>query len=47
MIGAWFVLNMQLAQKSLWAYPMELLGDVGQPKARFGPFGDNVNLSER
>jgi hypothetical protein len=26
---------------------MELLGDVGQVKARFGPYGDNVNLSAR
>jgi hypothetical protein len=47
MIGAWFVLNVQLAQKSLWAYPMELLGEVGQVEARFGPFGDNVNLCAR
>jgi hypothetical protein len=26
---------------------MELLGDVGQVKARFGPFGDSVNLDTR
>jgi hypothetical protein len=24
-----------------------LLGDVGQVEARFGPFGDSVNLSAR
>jgi hypothetical protein len=24
--------------------PMELLGDMGQGEARFGPFGDSVNL---
>jgi hypothetical protein len=26
---------------------MELLGDVGQVKARFGAFGDSVNLHTR
>jgi hypothetical protein len=26
---------------------MELLGDVGQMEARFGPFGDRVNLDAR
>jgi hypothetical protein len=26
---------------------MELLGDVGQVEARFGPFGDIVNLDTR
>jgi hypothetical protein len=35
MIGAWFVLNVQLAQKSLWALPMELVGDVGQVESLF------------
>jgi hypothetical protein len=25
--------------------PMVVLGDVGQVEARFGPFGDSVNLS--
>jgi hypothetical protein len=47
MIGTWFVSNVQLAQKSFWAHPRELLGDMGQVKARFGPFGDNVNLGAR
>jgi hypothetical protein len=47
MIGIWFVSNVQLAQKSLWAHLMELLGDVGQVEAHFGPFGDNVNLGAR
>jgi hypothetical protein len=28
-------------------HPMELLGDVGQVKARFGLFGDNVFLGAR
>jgi hypothetical protein len=27
-----------------WAQPMEHLGDVGQMKACFSPFGDIVNL---
>jgi hypothetical protein len=26
---------------------MELLGDVGQVEARFGPLGDSVNLDPR
>jgi hypothetical protein len=29
------VLNVQLAQKSLWALPMELVGDVGQVESLF------------
>jgi hypothetical protein len=32
------------AQKSFWAHPMELLGDVGQLESCFGPLGDGVNL---
>jgi hypothetical protein len=32
------------AWKSFWAHPMVHLGDVGQGKACFGPFGDSVNL---
>ena len=28
-------------------HPMELLGDVGQIEACFGPFGDSVNLNLR
>jgi hypothetical protein len=26
---------------------MELLGDVGHVKSRFGPFGDSANLDTR
>jgi hypothetical protein len=37
------VLNVPWASKSFWAYPMVLLGDVGQVKAHFGPFRDSVN----
>jgi hypothetical protein len=38
------VLNIPLAQKSLWIHPMELLGDVGHVKSCFGPFGDGVSV---
>jgi hypothetical protein len=27
--------------------PMELLGDMAQVEARFGPFGDSANLNTR
>ena len=33
-----------MAWKSFWAHPMVLLGDVSHVEARFGPFGDSVNL---
>jgi hypothetical protein len=33
--------------KSFWEHPMVLLGDVCQVKARFGLFGDSVNLAAR
>jgi hypothetical protein len=29
------------------ANPMDLLGNVGQTEARFGPFGDSVNLDAK
>jgi hypothetical protein len=35
------------ASESIWLHPMELLRDVDQVEARFGPFGDSVNLSAR
>ena len=35
------------AQKSLWKFPMVLLGEEAQVKARFGLFGDSANLDER
>jgi hypothetical protein len=28
-------------------HPIELLGDVGHVKSRFGPFGDGVSVSAR
>jgi hypothetical protein len=31
----------------IMAHPMELIGDLGQVEARFGPFGDNVNIGAR
>jgi hypothetical protein len=40
-------MNVPREWKSFWAYPMVLLGDVGQVEAYFGPFGDGVNLSAR
>jgi hypothetical protein len=27
-----------------WSHPMDPLGDVGEMKARFGPFGDSGSL---
>jgi hypothetical protein len=47
MTGAQIVLNVKRAQKSFWTQPMELLGDVGQLEARFGPLGDGVDLCVR
>jgi hypothetical protein len=39
--------NIPSAQKSFWTYPMVLLGDEAQVKARLGPFGDRANLDSR
>jgi hypothetical protein len=33
--------------KSFWSHLMVLLGDGGQVEARFGLFGDSVNLGAR
>jgi hypothetical protein len=41
------VLNVPLAWKSFQAHPMVLLGDVGLVEARFGLFGDSINLEAR
>jgi hypothetical protein len=41
------VLNVKRAQKSFWAQPIELLGDVGQLEAHLGPLGDGVDLGVR
>ena len=43
-IGARFAPNVPQAWKSFWAHPMVLFGDVSHVEARFGPFGDSVNL---
>jgi hypothetical protein len=40
------VLSVPRALKSFWPHPMDLLGDVGQMEAHFGPFGDNVNSTQ-
>jgi hypothetical protein len=38
---------MQYAWKSVCVHLMELLGDVGQVEAHFGPLEDTVNLDTR
>jgi len=35
------------AQKSLWKFPMVLLGEEAHVKARFGLFGESSNLDAR
>jgi hypothetical protein len=35
------------SQKSFWTHSMGLLADEAQVEARFGPFGDSVNLDVR
>jgi len=37
----------QCTQKTLWKFPMVLLGEEAQVKAWFGLFGDSANLDER
>jgi hypothetical protein len=39
--------NVQRAQKLFWMHLMELLGDVGHVKSRFGLFGDSVSIGAR
>jgi hypothetical protein len=46
-MGAWFVSNVPLAQKSFWTHPMELLGDVGHVESHLGLFGGSVSVSAR
>jgi hypothetical protein len=41
------VSNIPRARKSCWPQSMDLLGDVGQVEARFGPFGDIVYLDAK
>jgi hypothetical protein len=36
-----------IGSEIILTHPMVLLGDVGQVEARFGPFGDSVNLGTR
>ena len=47
MIGVQFAPNVPSARKSFWMHPMEPLGDEAQVEARFGPFGNSVNLDAR
>jgi hypothetical protein len=35
------------SEKSFYAHPMKLLGDVGHVESHFGLFGDNANLDAR
>jgi hypothetical protein len=46
-IGAWFALDVQLAQKLFWTHSMVSLGDGAQVEAHFGPFIDSANLNAR
>jgi hypothetical protein len=41
------VLNVPRAWKSFWPHPMDMVGDVGQMKAHFSPFGNSVNQHAR
>jgi hypothetical protein len=36
-----------IGSQIILTHPMVVLGDVGQVEARFGPFGDSVNLETR
>jgi hypothetical protein len=36
----------QLARKSFRVHPMEILGDIGQTEARFGPFETVLILTQ-
>jgi hypothetical protein len=36
-----------IGSEIIFVHPMELLGYVSQVEARFGPFGDSVNLGAR
>jgi hypothetical protein len=38
---------MSSSQEIFSAHPMVFLGDVGQVEARFGLFGDSINLKAR
>jgi hypothetical protein len=42
-----YLRRMYYAWKSFRTHPMEVLGDVGHVKSRFGPFGDGVSVSAR
>jgi hypothetical protein len=36
-----------MGRTSFWLHSMDLLGDLGQMEARFGPFRASVNLHAR
>jgi hypothetical protein len=37
--------RMYQGRKSFWTHPMELLGDAGHVKSRFGLFGDRIGVA--
>jgi len=39
--------NTPQAKKPYWTHPIIVLGEEAQVKARFGLFGDSVNLDAR
>jgi hypothetical protein len=39
--------NVPLAHKTSWMHQMELLGDVGDVKSWFGPFGDGISVDAK
>jgi hypothetical protein len=43
----WKLVSNLLEIVLILTHPMELLGDVGHVKSRFGPFGDLVSVSAR
>jgi hypothetical protein len=47
MIGVRFAPNVPWVWKSFQEHPMVLLSDIRQVEARFGLFGDSVNLDVR
>ena len=46
-MGAWFALDIPLAQKMCWTHSMVPLGDEAQVEAHFGSFGDSANVVVR
>jgi hypothetical protein len=47
LIGAQFALSVPQAQKTLWTYPIEHLGDLGLVESHFSPFGESLSIGAR